>query len=120
MNTSIHTHTHVMNRLKRTLPYLRALSRARNKKLVLKSFPAFVVDDMIEILYNVLLKNAKLRNLSHRRVLLRNKSTLSRLMTYTKNKKLLRSKVYQQKGGFLSAIIPVAASVLTGLLGSTL
>lgn len=114
------THTSTMNRLKRTVPYLRVLSRAKNKKQMLKSFPAFVVDDIVEILYNVLLKNVTLRNSRHKTVLLKNRNTLSSLMTNTKNKKLLRRKVYKQKGGFLSSIIPIAATVLSGLLGSQL
>lgn len=110
-----------MNRkLKRTLPFLWVLRQAPDskKQVMLRSFPSYVVDDMVEILYNILHENVPIRNPGHKNVLLKKKLILSNIARSVNNKKLRKQLIYNQKGGFLGAVIPILSTVLGGLLGS--
>jgi hypothetical protein len=100
---------------KRSIPYFNILMKSGTMKRmnILQSFPSFVVDDMIEILYNVVLgkvnigrKVSKLQNLK--------KPLLD--IVHTNGKKGKRNIIYKQSGGFLGALIPIILSVL----GSTM
>ena len=112
-----------MNRqLKRTLPYLNLLKTVdeKAKKKMLKSFPSFVIDDMVEILYNILSKNVTLRNPKFREVIDERKRVLSNIYGLARQRTKRKKVLLQQKGGFLGAMIPIIASVLGGLAGSAL
>ena len=112
-----------MNRqLKRTLPYLNLLKTVdeKAKKKMLKSFPTFVIDDMVEILYNILSKNVTLRNPKFKKVIDDRKRILRSFYGMARQRTKRKKVLLQQKGGFLGAMIPIIASVLGGLAGSAL
>ena len=78
-----------MNRkLKRTLPYLQLLKTAKdiNKKRMLRSFPAFVIDDVVEILYNILTKNITLRHPNFKRFMESKRKTLNNIYKVARNR----------------------------------
>ena len=94
-----------------SLPYFNALLKAPNVRRmeILQSFPKFVVNDLIEVIYNVVLGNVdigkrKTKLKKHRKVLLE--------LVSVKGKKNRRNLVFSQKGGFLGALIPIALSII--------
>ena len=75
-------------RLKQTMPYIQLLksttSKEVEKKKMLKSFPAFVIDNIVEILYNILTGNVTVsRNV--RNVLESIKATLNNFYKVARN-----------------------------------
>jgi hypothetical protein len=100
---------------KRSIPYFNALLKAGIMKRmnILQSFPSFVVDDMIEILYNVVLGKV---DIGRRAVKIQKLKKPLLDIVHTKGKKGKRSVIYKQSGGFLGALIPIILSVL----GSTM
>ena len=110
-----------MNRkLKRTLPYLSLLIVAppKNRCGMLKSYPAFVLDDTI--LYNILTNNIKLRNPKAVLLIKSKRKTMNKIFKVARNPKERKKVILSQKGGFLGAMAPIIASVLGGLAGSAL
>ena len=106
-------------KIERSIPYFNALLKAPVAKrlTILQSFPAHVVDDLIEVLYNVVLGKVdigtKSKNLKrHRKALLD--------LVNTKNKRFRRAIIYKQKGGFLGALIPIVLSTVAGIIGRKL
>ena len=108
--------------LKRTLPYLRLLMVAppKNRCKMLKSYPTFVLDDMVEILYNILTNNIPVRNPKYKSLLLSKQGLMTRFYKAARKPGLRKRLLLRQKGGFLGAMVPVIASVLGGLAGSAL
>ena len=83
-----------MNRkLKRTLPFLHLLRRVADgkKHKMLKSCPVYVVDDIVEILYNILHGNTPIRNAKYRRILFKKKTALSKIVTFANNRVIRHS-----------------------------
>ena len=110
-------------RLKRTLPYLQLLklttSKDVEKKRMLKSFPAFVIDDIVEILYNILTGNVNLPR-NAKQVLELKKKTLNNFYKVARNPKKRKQLLLRQKCGFIGTLIPILASAVGGLVGSAL
>ena len=107
-----------MNRkLKRTLPYLRLLIVAppKSRCKMLKSYPSFVVDDMAEILYTILIT---LRNPNYLSFIKRRKRLMTEIFKVARNPKQRKQIILNQKGGFIGAVLPILASVIGGLVGS--
>ena len=112
-----------MNRkLKRTLPYLQMLKTASdtNKKRMLKSFPPFVIDDIVEILYNILTENITLHNPNFKRFMTSKRNTMNHIYKVAHNRNKRKQAILRQNGGFIGAMVPIIASVLGGLAGSAL
>ena len=109
-------------RLKRTLPYLRLLMVAppRNRTNMLKSYPAFVIHDMVEILYNILCNNVTLRNSNYIKTMNSKQTSLNNIFQVARKPKLRKKVLLSQNGGFLGAMVPIVASVLGGLAGTAL
>ena len=105
-------------RFKRSQPFFIALLKApaSHKRNMLRSFPQFVVDDLLEILYNVVVGHVDIG--SGKRNLLKYRKRLIGLAN-ARSKRLKREVMYQQDGGFLGAILPLVMSVLGGFLGSS-
>ena len=101
--------------MKRSTMYFNALLKApENRRMgILQAFPAFVIDDLIEIIYNVVLGNVEIGRKSVN--LKKYQKTLLKLVD-TKGKKTRRGIIYRQKGGFLGAILPIVMSVLGSML----
>jgi hypothetical protein len=93
---------------------------SKNKRLqILKKFPDYVVNDIIEILLNVVSGNIEISK-HLQKSLRRQKRPLLQLMKDGKkaNIKKRRSMVYKQNGGFLGAVIPVLASVISAIVSN--
>ena len=110
------------HQLKRTLPYMRLLIVApnKNRRKMLQSYPAFVVSDMVEILYNILAKNVSLRNPNYIKAMKSNKGVMTKLFNVARKPSQRKKIILSQKGGFIGAMVPIIASVLGGLAGSAL
>lgn len=107
------------DKLSRTYPYLQLLmhnTSNTSKKKLIQSFPDFVLDDIVEILYNILFDNVTVRSSAQLKVLNRYRRPLSNLYNTYKNKRIRRKLVREQSGGFLGAVIPIVASVLASQL----
>lgn len=105
------------------MPYIQLLklttSKEAEKKRMLKSFPAFVVDDIVEILYNILTGNVNISP-NARKVLDGRKATLNNIYKVARNPKKRKQLLLRQKGGFIGTLIPILASAVGGLVGSAL
>jgi hypothetical protein len=101
---------------KRSLPFLKILHNSQpraNKIELMKKFPEFVLDDMVELLYNVLIGSVKIKP-TQKESLKRHKRKMYQFADLP-TKKDRRDFIYKQKGGFLTAILPIIASLLGGL-----
>ena len=81
--------------------------------LILQAFPSFVVDDLVEILFNIVLGNV---NIGTRKENLKKHKKALLEIVHTKSKKGRRQIIFNQKGGFIAALLPL----VLGLLGPTL
>lgn len=109
----------VNRKLRRTLPFLETLKNVlpnMRKKKMLQSFPDYVLDDMVEILYNILYENVRLRNGKFKPTLMKYKKPLANIVNLKLRKSKRRSLMRQQSGGFIGALIPILASTLISAL----
>ena len=109
-----------MAHLQRTLPFIQTLKRVPNqkKKNILKNLPSFVTDDIIEVLYNILSNNFKVKNSHHRQVLQKNRSKLEHLYSARQNKKNRNKIFYNQSGGFIGSVLPLIVSVIGSIIAA--
>lgn len=102
--------------VQRSMPYIKMLTKARlgvNKLDLLKRYPNFVINDIIEILLNVIKGNIPARRQEIKK-LERFKRPLNKLVKIPTVVKR-RNFIYKQKGGFIGAVLPVIASLVGGL-----
>ena len=100
----------------RALPFVKVLDKSKphvNKSDILKNFPDYVTDDIVEILHNILIGKLSVKP-SQKKILAKNKKKMHEFANLPSLKKR-RNFIYKQKGGFLGAILPVIASVLGNL-----
>jgi hypothetical protein len=103
-------------KLKQSLPFFNILISTpyKNRREVLSSLPMFVIDDLIEIVYNIVLGNVKIHKTKIKH-LIKNKRVLLKLLNASSSehrKKILN----KQTGGFIGALIPLIASTIASLL----
>ena len=104
----------------RALPFVKILDKSKprvNKSDILKKFPEYVTDDIVEILHNILIGKLNVKP-NQKKVLAKNKKKMHEFANLPSLKKR-RNFIYKQKGGFLGAILPVIASVLGSLFTSS-
>ena len=101
-------------RLKRSIPFLKMLKQApvRTKQKLIRTFPPHVLDDMIEILYNILFENVHVRNSNHRTFMKKHKTILTRMFNARGKRRERNQLLLDQKGGFFAGLLPILASVL--------
>ena len=87
---------------------------------MLKSFPTFVLDDIVEILYNILSENITSRSPKLRDFLEAKRTTLNNIYKVARSPSKRKQIILRQKGGFIVAMIPIIASALGGLVGTAL
>ena len=110
----------VATRLRRSHPYLQTLHRGiKNSKdliEILRRFPSFVIQDIVEILYNMVHKRCHITP-KQKAMLFKHKASVNKLLSdakrYKRNPKHI---LKRQKGGFLPLLIPVALSLISNLL----
>ena len=101
---------------RRTLPFLKILAKSKprvNKIELLRRFPDYVTNDIIEMLYNILVGNVRISSkqksmLSKHRKAMHNFANLNSLSGR-------RQFIYKQKGGFITTILPMIISALGSL-----
>ena len=101
--------------LKRLSPYVQLMRNVKTdaeRRRIIKSCPNYILDDMVEVLYNILHKNVTIRNKKFLMAMNKYRSPLVKLFNLYSKKGKRRVLVRNQSGGFLGAIIPVIASVL--------
>ena len=108
------------SRLQRSLPFLKVLlnSPINSRRAILQKFPRFVIDDIAEILYNIVLGNVKLRG-KLRVVIHKYKIPLLKLVQVARNKKLRRQLLNykQQQGGGIFATSAILLPLIISLVG---
>ena len=110
-----------MDRVKRSLVYIKLLQRFKKKKemtKLLKNFPEHVPDDIAEVIYNILLGNVSITQKDM--VKLRKKrESLITIINSRKKKPKLRKEVYKQSGkGLFTILLPILASVIGGVVSN--
>ena len=104
----------MIRKLKRTAPYITLLRSTpdNQKRKRIKMLPSFVIDDMVEILYNILYGNVTVKNPAHRKALMKHRNKLTKIVMSHKNKGMRRKLFQQQSGGMIASILPVLAGIL--------
>ncbi len=108
------------NRIKRSVPFFKVLLRSKkqHRLQILKNFPSFVIDDIIEILINIVRGNVKLPT-RYSKIFRRQRKTLLDI-THSNNKRKRRQIIYKQKGGFIASLLPIITTVIGTLLGGVI
>ena len=104
--------------VKRSLPYIKVLVKSNsnvNKKEVLRNFPSFVINEIVEILYNIITGSVKIGS-KQKKCLKPYKKPLLKLVNTPKKSRT--NFVYKQKGGFIGAVLPIIASLIGGLVSN--
>lgn len=106
------------SRLRRTLPFLQALAKIErsNKRLdTLKTFPDFVLHDIIELLFNIVHNKCHI-SCKHKHVLVRNRKNIENFLNSAKSRRKRPKSILGQRGGFIGTLIPILLSVLNSIL----
>ena len=108
------------NRIKRSVPFFKVLLRSKKQHRlpILKNFPPFVMDDIIEILINIVRGNVKSPARYSKIFRIQRKPLLD--IIRSNNKRKQRQIVYKQKGSFISSLLPIITTVIGGLLGGAI
>lgn len=108
-----------MSHIARSLPYLTALKATgggKRSKLLTQYLPKFVIDDIAEVIYNILIGHAKV-SAKYKQRLSRVRHRLYDIIR-SPNKNVRRQKIYKQSGtGVFSLLIPILTSVVASLVG---
>lgn len=99
----------------RSIPFFETLLKSPigSRQGILNAFPQFVIDDLTEILYNIVLGNVDIG--TRKQNLKKHKKSLLDLLN-TKSKLGRRRIIYRQKGGFIGAIIPIVLGALAKMI----
>ena len=99
-------------KLERSIPFLMSLikSQKSSRMNILKSFPTFVIDDLLEIIINIVKGNVDVSE-ARKKVLRNHKRTLLQMVN-ARNIKFQRQAMYKQGGGFIAALLPIALAAL--------
>ena len=105
------------NHLKRSSPFILTLLKVKpsSRAKLLHTFPTYVIDDIIEILYNVIHRKVPI-SAKRQNVLLKHKNPILRILNSGKSKR--RQILYKQRGGFLGALLPILSGVLGAVIAN--
>ena len=107
--------------VQRSYPFIKILIKSRpsvNKAELLRKFPPYVTNDIIEILHNVVTGQLPIKS-KQKQTLGKYKNQLVRLVNIRKHKQKQKY-FHNQNGHFIGALLPILASVLGGILPSVL
>ena len=98
-----------------SLPYFNALLKAPNNRRIsiLRAFPSFVVDDIVEVLYNVVLGRADIG--SRKKKVAKYQNALMNLINI-KSRNGRGRVIYNQNGGFLRTLLPIIIGLASNML----
>ena len=99
-------------KFKRSIPFFTSLIKSpkASRMTILKSFPTFVIDDLLEITVNIVRCNVDVSE-ARKKVLRKHKRSLL-TMVNARNIKFQRQAMYKQGGGFIAALLPIALAAL--------
>lgn len=103
-------------RLRRCLPYVQLLRNIKSngeRRKIVANAPNYILDDMVEILYNILRRNIPIKNKRFLLAMNKYRSPLIKMFNIHSKKGKRRLFIRNQSGGFLGAFIPLIASVLS-------
>lgn len=115
-----------LKKFRRSYPYITLLHKGikqnKDKLAILKSFPDFVLSDLIEVLFNILQGNCHISKKQLHQIQKQRKSVTQfyKSIQRTKSHKGRKKVLYKQKGGFIGALLPIVASIASGLASSAL
>ena len=111
----------IMAHVQRTLPYVKALRRIQSPKqrqTLFKNMPKFVVDDIAEIIYNIIIGSAHISPKYKQRLgkvrhqlykIIKSPTTTDR-----------RTALYKQSGGgIFTILLPALATVISSIIAAT-
>ena len=114
--TKIDGMSQTRHKYSRAIPFIKVLDKSKshlNKSDILKKFPEFVTNDIIDVLYSILVGKLHIKS-CHKKILAKHKNKMHEFVSLPSLKKR-RNFIYEQKGGFLGAILPAIISVLGNL-----
>ena len=82
------------------------------RKNALLQMPAYVVDDIVEILYNIGIGSVKVPPSTIRKIPKSFRRAVVSINKHAFDKDRRRRLVYKQSGGFLGAILPIIAGII--------
>ena len=103
----------------RSMPFIKILIKSKgtvNKAELLRKFPDFVTNDIIESLYNVVMGNIAVQKTQVKQLKKYKKPLLHLINLPNKDKR--KKFIYKQKGGFLGAVLPIIASLVSGIVAN--
>ena len=106
----------IPRKYRRSLPFIKVLAKSKprvNKVEILKKFPDYVTNDIIELLFNILTGNVPVR--AAQRAALSKHRRAMHTFANLRNLSSRRNFVYKQKGGFITTILPLIAGLLSRL-----
>ena len=105
------------NPIQRSLPYIEVMMKSKPhmvKGELLRYFPEFVTDDLIEVIYNIATQKIDITCEQLKKLKKFQRQTLHLLNISNKRKR--RTYMVNQTGGFLGAFLPIIASLVGGLV----
>lgn len=103
-------------KLQLSQPYFKLLIKAQPKarQKILQSLPPYVLDDMVEILYNVVTGKVKISSSNMKKF---NKFKIPLLKLKNAKTKIQRRNIIQ-KGGIIPVLLPIIGSIASSIIGS--
>jgi hypothetical protein len=98
-------------KIERSLPYFNAIIKSpnSNRMQILKAFPSFVVDDLVNIIFDIV--SGRLDIGSRKENLKKHRNVLMAIAN-TKSMRDRRRVLKSQTGGFIAAILPIVLGAL--------
>jgi hypothetical protein len=106
-------------KIERSLPYLKILlnSKKVNSCKLLKSFPPFVTADLAKCLIKITRGKIKSKHAATR--LRKHKKPLLKLINLRNDRDRIKF-MHKQRGGFLGAVLPLAAGIISGIVANAI
>ena len=105
----------------RSIPYIKIIIKSKprvNKADLLKKFPDFVTNDIVEILNNVM--KGKIRIPPRQRDKLRKHRGKLVSLVEANSLRKRRNIIYKQRGGFIATVLPLVATLISTTLANVL
>jgi hypothetical protein len=109
-----------MSHIKRSMPFIEAMKRVKSPKArqeLFKHLPTFVVDDIAEIIYNILIGNAHISP-NYKKRLGQVRHQLYGMIRATSKGKRRKILYKQSGGGIFTVLLPAIASVIASIIAS--
>jgi len=102
--------------VKRLIPYLKILKKSRNQAKFIRRLPSPILSDIADLLCNIVFAKLPLQHKQIQKLEPYKKPLLKLAKLPSKNKRV--QFIYKQKGGFITSVLPIAASILAGVIAN--